>query len=386
MSLDVMIVNAGQDSFVQIPASVSLAILLPTARWTPLARSIIGSMVGVATEEIAVLVADNSENPDKLKFLQKIRNLNPNVIAVAHEKNIGALSNFIYLHDWCKNVKFSAIMADDDWMSPGYHPDAYRALLDRPHASSAAAGTTFVDIGDCNLVNVNQRSMCGNSPIQRMSQWNGIVARVTMYNTSRRDTLEAAIQFIKTTPLNGLTLLEDLWELSRLGFGDFVQLPGPCSLIHYPAQRSISGDETRRVYESLYKEAGLSYPFVFFGGLSTAIQCAVFLMGNLSPIADGEQRAACGQQVFRHLFTNSFLPGVSPESSKAAAATLFANHPEAWTGFKKYCNPPFSQQPYFDKSMLDWFIDLIKVFETKTTNEPLLSERFLQFVTGILPI
>ena len=385
MSIDVPIVTAGQDEFVEIPASVKLAILLPTARCTQMAQSIIGALVGVASEEVAVLIADNSENAGKREFLKNIRKTNPNVFAVMHMENIGGQNNFFYLHDWCKKIEFSAIMADDDWMSPTYHLDAYRILLDNPHASGVAAGTTFVDIGDGKLVDVSQPSMCGDTPLERMSQWNCYVARATMYNSSRRSVVDAAIQFLKTTPLNGLTLAEDLWELNRLAMGDFLNVPGHGCFVHYPSLGSHLGDGTHRAYEALCKGQGLKYPFVFFTGLSTAIQCALFLMGNMSPIANPEQRAICGQHVFKHIFTGSFLPKVSGESSHAAAASLFANHPEAMAGFSKYCTPLFSEQLCFDQALVDWFIAVIKVFETKPVGDEIaLSERFRDFVDSIL--
>jgi hypothetical protein len=384
---DVPIIKAGEDVFVDIPASARLAILLPTGRWTPMAQSVIGSLVGVASEEVAVLIADNSENAEKRMFLEKIRGINPHVIAISHEKNTGGTKNILYLFDWCKekDIEFCAVMTDDDWMSPSYHVDSYRTLLDEPNASGAAKGTTFVDIGDGRLVDVSQPSMRGDTPIGRMRQWNGIIARVTMYNGSRRATLEAAVEYLRRTPLSGVILAEDLWELNRLACGDFLNVPGNGCYIHYPAARSNLGDATRRYFDLLCKDVGLQYPFVFFLDLSTAVQCAVFLMGNLSPIADPEQRELCGQHVFGHIFTNGFLRKLSDQSSRAVAANLFAHHPEAMRGFQKYCGPPFSHQPRFDRALMDWFIEVIRVFETTPpANETALSERFRQFVVDQL--
>jgi hypothetical protein len=383
---DVPIIKAYEDAFVGIPTSARLAILLPTGRWTPLAQSIIGSLVGVANDEIVVLIADNCENAEKRDFLRKIRSINPKIIAISHEKNIGSAKNFFYLFDWCKDVEFCAVMADDDWMSPTYHVDAYRALLDKPSASGAAVGTTFVDIGDGKHVDVSQPSMCGVTPIERIRQWNGIVARATMYNVSRRKSLEAAVQYLRTAPLSGITLAEDLWELNRLLFGDFLNIPGHGCFVHYPAAGSRVGDGTQRFYELFCKDFGLQFHFVYFLALSTAIQTAMFLMGNLSPIEDPEQRVICGQYVFKHIFTTSFLPKVSGEGGHAAAASLFANHPEAMAGFSKYCDQSFAEQLYFDQAVLDWFIEIIKVFETKPIGDEIaLSERFRLFVESICP-
>lgn len=384
MSFDVPLIK-DLATFPGIPSSVRLAIILPTVRWTPTARSILASTVGIASEEIAVLIADNSENQEKREFLKSVRSINPYVMAVSHERDVGAKDNMLYLLDWSQRIEFVAQMADDDWVSPTYHVDSYNALLGNAKASCAEVGSTLVDIGDGTLVNVSQLSMCGSFPIERMMKWNGVAARATMYNASRRTTMDAAIQYLRTTPLNGITLVEDLWELNRLALGDFLHETGHGFLVHYPAMGSRSGDPTQRSFDGYFKDAGLQYPFVFFGSLSTAVQCAMFLMGKLSPIADPVQRTACGQHVFRHIFVNGFLPVVATKTSQEAAAMLFAQHPKVLESFTRYCNPPFSQEPFIDRALIDWFIDIIKVLEIKPAagNSLPLSERFRIYVNSI---
>ena len=386
MSNKVSIIESNAYKFPEIPSSVRLAILLPTARWTPTARAIIGAMVGVASAEVAVLIADNSENPEKQQFLKEIGRINSNVIAIAHKKNIGATNNFYYLLDWSKNIEFTAIMADDDWMSPTYFLDAYRILLENPTANAVEAGTTLVDFGDGNLIEINQPSMRGQTPIERIAQWDGFAARVTTYSTSRRATLEAALQFLRTTPFHGMILVEDLFELNRLATGDFLSVSGHGCFVHYPAHHSKLGDATERHYNLLYKEVGLQYQFIYFAGLTTAIQCAMFLMGNYSPIVDPVQKAICGQHVFKHTFSGSFLQTFSGEAGQAAGAMLFENYPDIKNGFIKYTTPPFSQQPIFDAELIDWFIKLLQLFEEKSEGTDLsITERFSRFVKATGP-
>ena len=378
MNNNLPIIRSGATEFVEIPSSVRLVIILPTYRTTPIAHSVIATMLGVASDEVAVLIADNSENPEKRAFLKGISSINPNVIAVAHEKNIGAVENFNYLFEWSKNIEFVAMMADDDWMSPTYHLDAYRSLLDNSGTSGAEAGTTFVDMGDGNLVKVNQFAMRGQTPIDRIMQWRDVV-RVTMYNVSRRDAVEATIQYLKATPLQGLSLAEDLFDINRLAMGDFLSVSGHGCYVHYPATGGL-GDVNKRFYDLICKDVGLQYPFVYFIGLSSAIQCAMFLMGNRSPLTDPIQKSICGQQVFRHLFTN-FLQNVSGESAQAAAGILFTNYPDVMDGFLKYCTPPFSQQPVFGIELINWFIMLLDAFEQKpSVNNFSVAKQFAQFV------
>ncbi len=223
--------------------------------------------------------------------------------------------------------------------------------------------------------------MCGKTPIERIAQWDGFAARVTTYSTSRRGTLEAALQFLRTTPFHGMILVEDLFELNRLATGDFLSVSGQGCFVHYPAHHSQLGDATERHYNLLYKDLGLQYQFIYFAGLTTAIQCAMFLMGKYSPIVDTVQRAICGQHIFRHTFVESFLQTFSGESGQASGAILFENYPDIRAGFVKYTTPPFSQQPVFDSDLIDWFIALLQIFEKQNEGTDFsIAERFTCFV------
>ncbi|CAG1771644.1 hypothetical protein BAC3_01967 [uncultured bacterium] len=125
--------------------------------------------------------------------------------------------------------------------------------------------------------------------------------------------------------------------------------------------------------------------FIYFSALSTAVQCAVFLIGNLSPIVDAQQKQLCAQHVFKHIFLDSFLPLFSSDYGRQTVTTLFANHSKAMAGFLKFCQAPFINNPVFDDEVVDWLIDLIKVFESKSVSDaPLLSTQFRQFVDRMM--
>ena len=370
-------------SFIPLPSSIQMAILLPTVRWTTMARSVIATLVGIANSEVAVLIADNSENPEKHEFLKKIQTLNPFIFIVTHEKNIGAFANILYLYDWCKNIPFCALMADDDWMSPTYYTDAFELLRHYPQLTGAEVGNTLVDMqGDGQFQTISQHTMQGQTPLERIEKWNGTLLRVTMYNASARAALEPALTFYRNTPMNGYMLVEDLWELSRLATGEFVSQRGSGCFIHYPTHEARTGNSTERLYRLLHQEAGLSFEFIYFSALSTAVQCAIFLLGNLSPIEHNEQRQFCAQQVFRHIFLDSFLPLFASDYGRQTVLSLFAHHEKAMAGFLKFCQPPFSNNPVFDESIITWLIDVIEVFENQTM--PLLSEQFRAFVSSVL--
>jgi hypothetical protein len=378
MNDNVSVPATSEKQFIAIPSSVKLAILIPTARWTAMAQSVIASFVGVANQEVAVLIADNSENEDKRAFLQKICAINPHILVAAHEKNIGALANILYLFDWCKDVPFCVLMA---WVSPTYYTDAFQLLRNNPDVTCAEVGNTLIDVGGSgNFQNISQATMRGQNPIDCIQQWGGTCSRVTTYNVSRRSSLESGIYFYRTTPLNGLTLLEDLFELSRLSTGSFVSECASGCFIHYSDH--VSALSWERYYSLLYKDTGLQLPFVY---LSTAIQCALFLKGNLSPIVDAKQKEACTQTVFRHIFVDSFLPLFSSDYSQQTILAMFAEHPKAMEGSLKFCRAPFINNPVFNYEIVDWLIEVIRVFEAKPeANTTPLSERFDLFVDSIL--
>ena len=381
-----------QATFPDIPPSTRVAIVIPSVRWSPMVRAIIGSMIGVANEEVAVLIADNSENPEKRDFLQSIRKINPYVLAVSHARNIGAYKNMMFLYEWSRHIEFLGQIGDDDLVSTSYFQDAYDLMRVNPGISCAEVGTTLVDMGDHRLINVSQPSMRGETLFERIRNWNGVTARVTMYNLSRRITLDPAMRFMQASPLPGMTMTESLWELSRLAFGEFISTPGQGFLVHYPAYGSIHGNRANRYYELLCRDVGLAYPAVFFMFLSTAIQSAVFLMGNQSPLTDYQQRRACGQHVFRHLFRVGFLPSIASGFHDHELARELGRaserNPKVYTkvleGLQKYCTPPFSEKPVLDQELLEWFISVIRLFETDAgIDGTRLSDRFSKFVNEL---
>jgi GT2 family glycosyltransferase len=366
--------------FPDIPATTRLVIVLPTARWNPMARSVIGSMVGVADEEIAVLIADNSENPEKRAFLESIRSINPHILAVAHAQNVGVFNNCLYLYNWSRDIEFIAQIADDDWVSPTYFRDAYEVLRDNPNVSCAEVGSTWADMGDKRLINVSQRSMTGRTPLERMQKWNGSAARVTMYNASRRSCLDTAMAHFLASPLSGITLPEDLWELNRLAQGDFVSIPGHGCLIHYPAHASVSGDRSTRFYDLLCRDVGLSMPALFFMGLSTAVQVGIMLMGKDSPIADPRQRVPCGNYAFAQIFRTNFMPSLLTGMSDPQLLNLFERHPHFLNELKPFLEPPYSNSPVLNREIYELFVKLLRMTESRASNdEVLLSERFDRF-------
>ncbi|MBS7349318.1 MAG: hypothetical protein KIG95_04025, partial [Comamonas sp.] len=289
------------------------------------------------------------------------------------------------LYDWSAHIEFMAIMADDDVVSPTYYLDGYQALLNQPSASCISVGTSFADFGNGGLHNITQPSMRGGRTIERMLAWSGIAARITMYDVSRRAAITQGLAYLRATPLQGLTLAEDLIELSRLAHGDFIQLSGRGFFVHYPHHGAHDGGGTERFYELLCKPVGLNYNMVYFMALSTAIQCAIFLLGKYSPIKNINERMECAQYIFKKIYIESFLPKVAADGASEAASMLFSDHPNALAGFKKYCNLKNLDELVFDIDLLNWFLEILSVFEDRNKAlENRISEKFKNFCIDVL--
>lgn len=367
----------------EISPTTKLAILIPTVRWNDSTRGLIASTIGTANEEIAVLIGDNSENAEKQEFLRKISGINKNIISVSHKKNIGATDNLCFLLDWCKDIEFVAVTGDDDWMTSCYYPNALDVLKKNPSASCCEAGTSFVDFGDGIPLEISQPSMIGTSMLERLTKWSAIVARVTMYSASRRNSIQAAVDFQKKTPLHGLTMAENLWELNRLAVGDFIREPANSCFVHYPAHGSNQGNPKQRFYNLLCKDAGLSYSALDFMDLCSAIQCALFLMGNLSPLSDPEEKFFCGQKVFRHIYTEQFIKKFQDSEHKRRTSENITEL-RLRNRLLEHITPPFSESPILTEEVLSLFIELMGYFqeENHTSN---LAQRLRDFFDELKP-
>ena len=384
MNEDVPIISTQKLYFPSKPDSARFAILLPTVRTDAICRTVIGGLLGVANEELIILIADNSEDSEKREFLARICQINPNILAIQHEKNIGARANFTFLFDWSEGVEFVALMGDDDWVSPEYHSAAFKLLAESPRVAAASLGNTIIML-DNRPIDGNQPSMIGDTPLSRMKKWDATAGRVTAYNASRRAALKNAFSYLSASPIGGITLLENLWGLNRLARGDFItKIEGAGFMVHIPYHLfSISGERAERFFEHLHGGSDLTFPYYYFSHLGTAIQCALFLLGKLSPLDSGQEREECANYVFDHVFKKAFLTHV--RGNEQAALSLFAGHEEVIEGFQKYCLPPLPNKLNFNKDVLDWYIKLVAVLQkSKGDLQSSSSEKFKKFSSELL--
>ena len=367
----------------KIKRSTKLAILIPSVRWNEHTRALIASTIGIANDEIAILIGDNSESIEKKDFLKKIHTINSNIISVSHSSNIGAAENLFFLLDWCKDIEYVAMTGDDDWMTPCYYPNALETLKQNPQVSCCEAGTALADFGSGKHVVISQPSMTGEGMLQRLEKWSAVNARVTMYNVSKRSAIQAAVDFLKMTPLHGLTMAENLWELNRLAVGDFLSIPASSYFIHYPAHASHQGDATQRFYKLLCKDAGLALPALNFMDLCSAIQCALFLMGKLSPLQNAAERYICGQKVFGHIYTKNFMPKFFDVAKKNEILKSITD-PKLKNRLQEHISPSYSKNPVLTEEILSLFIDLMEMYQVKKSASP-LAPKLRDFFAELTP-
>ena len=360
-----------------------LAILIPTVRWNPRAQALLATCAAIANDEITVIIGNNSNLPEKKDFLDQLCLSNPCITAITHPKDIGATANFFFLHDQSQDFEYCALIGDDDWMTPCYFPGALASLKQNPTASCCETGNALADFGDGKHADISQPSMTGKNMLERLSNWSATSARVTMYNASRRSTVQAALDYLKATPLHGLTMAENLWELSRLAQGDFVRTPASSYFIHYPAHAAKIGDSSERFYNLLCRDVGLSRPALDFMDLSSAIQCAIFLMGKLSPLQSDDERYACGQAVFQHIYTKQFLPKFqTPETKEQILGNI--SDAALMRRVQEFIAPPFAVRPVINDDLITLFIDLLGHFQA-AQSKPELAHKVKDFFKEMLP-
>src|ERR1700704_5711731 len=121
------------------PVNGKLAILVPTYRFDARARHTIAATASLASEEIAVVIADNSENREKWDYLRLLGRLHPNIHVLTHQTNVGALRNWEFLFDRA-TLEFYLFIGDDDLCTPPYVRIGME-LLEKHSDGSAAAGS-----------------------------------------------------------------------------------------------------------------------------------------------------------------------------------------------------------------------------------------------------
>ena len=156
-------------SFFRNPKSVGrlrgkLAILVPTYRFDSRARNTLAATVSLASEEVAVLIGDNSENADKWDYLDKLGALHSNIHIHRHKRNIGAARNWRFLLDQTPLAYYLFVGDDDSFTTP--YVESAMQLLDENEDASAAAGR-FVMVTTANNILTANGARIESTPSQR---------------------------------------------------------------------------------------------------------------------------------------------------------------------------------------------------------------------------
>lgn len=360
----------------QIIDKARLAILIPTYRWDVTSKAVLAAYTAAAVDEVVVLVADNSENSEKHKFLDGLASITPNYYVTKHKKNIGAQANFNFLYEWSSQVEYFAIVADDDWSTPDYHVAAFQSLLAHNRATSASCGSTLIQWGNNRITDGRVPSMVGVSPAERISKWSYMRPRITMYNVGERIASEPALKYLANTPVGGAVLHESVMEICRLIFGDFIDLQGRPCYLHYP----FHAEDISRTVRMLCTEYGLRDEFIHLAGLSTAVQCAVFISGMTGGFIDDRSREYCVDIVFKKIFTESFAQMVNSPDVMSALVSALKKSEAGLIALRELCDEQFLRDPRWTQAVLNNFIALLEALEVADAGLE-CSKRFKKFVS-----
>jgi glycosyl transferase family 2 len=266
-----------------------LAIVVPSYRFDARARHSLASSAALASEEIAVMIADNSESPDKWEFLSSLARLHSNIHIFRHRTNIGASRNWQFLIDKT-SLEYCLSLADDDFCTPLYAENAL-ALLER-HADAVAAAGPFIMIGSNNSMTVGNSGRAESSAVERcigfrIGGGNSLPSSVT-----RRSALLPFIAYVKGHPLKA-SFFDWIYAYWLLGQGKYyTENKG---FFFYDCSNWESGEAYWRNNAKFYVEAGLPETFTLFHELYWAVELAHFFRGGYSPISNSQESAECAR-------------------------------------------------------------------------------------------
>jgi len=357
MSSDIPVIDKEAEP-PELPKGVRCAIILPTYRWNNRVRSLLGVLLGIANEEVAVLISDNSENKEKRDYLKKIRSINPNIFCVAQKTNIGAAENFFFLWSWARNIDYIAQAGDDDFFSQEYFLEAYSYLTNDSNASAAETGTALLDLGNHQFQAISQPSITGSTPLHRIQKWRN-VPRITMYNMGRKKAIAPAISYLKDCPLHSTTLAENIIDLSRLCFGNFISLRSSGFYAHYP---STLGNE-ENYYRLFCQGRNIDPAIIYFFRLFTVIHSYLFLTGTYSPIENRNERLICGETAFKYLYVDFFINFFAAHIKEPVLMEFLIKHHHLIEKLQYFTSVEFVRNIFFSKELLDFYFELLKALD-----------------------
>ncbi|MEW6437590.1 MAG: glycosyltransferase [Pseudomonadota bacterium] len=181
-------------------SSPQLAIIIPTYRWNALAKDVLTQAASIGSDDIAVHIGDNSANPEKHAFLQKLASKSTNVTVTCHPTNLGADSNWLYLVK-AQTAPFICMAADDDCFGGAYYRSAL-ALIREDADCGASAGllVSIARIPETTMpVVLPAEERRETEPLERIRNYHS--HNVLCYAIARRPLIRAFADYVEKNPL-----------------------------------------------------------------------------------------------------------------------------------------------------------------------------------------
>lgn len=248
-------------------------ILVPTYRWDDSIVKTLCHYASFANEELGVIISDNSTNPEKHDFLDRLKLLFPQVIINKNNENIGALKNWVFLYELCGDCEYIIYLADDDFVTIDYITDSVNFLEN--NSGYVACSGRFVVKSGLNSLYVCNNITSGETFIERVSSYISDLNNPgsICYSVMRKKYFGRYLNYINTHPFP--VAFFDYYIAPTLYFhGKFMSLDKGIYL--WDSGNWFQYDSFRSSITSKYKEFGLPEFFADYFYLHMAADSIVY--------------------------------------------------------------------------------------------------------------
>jgi len=330
----------------------SLAILIPTYRFDARARHTIAATASLASDDIAVVIGDNSENPQKWDFLRALGKLSSNVHFHLHKRNIGAARNWSFLLEQTE-LPYYLIVGDDDLCTPEFIDVALRQL--KEHNDASAAAGSFIMVTSRNEMSPANRGRTEASGLQRCVNFTIGGGNSLPNSMGRLTAVKPFITYLRNHPLKA-SFFDWMMAYTLLGQGKYYTEDRGCYL--YDVSNWESGEACWRNDAKFYVEAGLPEPFTWFHGVYWAVELSHFFRGAYSPIKVQQSSVACAQHLYLNRMVH-FRRQFKDASARIELEKLLAHRPAAVAAARLLVANDDATHP----QLFDWFTEVVAAFD-----------------------
>ena len=334
------------------PLRGELAILVPTYRFDARARYTLAGMAALASDEIGVVIADNSESRSKWDFLHKLGGISSNIHVFCHKTNIGASRNWSFLLDRA-TAPFYLFVGDDDVCTPEYVQAGLDVL--RQDAAVCAAAGRFLMVTSVSGISAANGARMEATPGERCLNFPIGGGNSLPNSIARRKAIEPYLAYERCHPLKA-SFFDWIMSYVLLLQGKYCTLDKGMYL--YDVSNWESGDAYWKSNAKFYLAAGFPESFTVFHELYWAVELAHFFRGAYAPLSDAGQRRDCAQVLYLDRMGH-FRRMLASSQNARTIDGLVSKSPRAATAFHELTSNDDALHP----KLFDWFAQIIGIFD-----------------------